>query len=428
MDADSVPGAGLADGHLRPSPRGCPPVTVCSVFGTRPEAIKLGPVIRQLEAAGGFRTVNVSSGQHADLLYPFARLFDIRIDHDLGVMEPGQTPAEVCARVLAALDPVLSRERPDLVVVQGDTTTALAGALAGYYRGIPVCHVEAGLRSGDSLSPFPEEAHRRLISRLATYHCAATPGNRRTLLAEGVPAEAIAVTGNPVVDALHAFAAAAEPGPALRRRLDASTGLKRLVVTLHRRESFGDRLAGYLHALRAFVERNADVALFLPVHPNPAVCGPTRSILAGVPRVHLLEPLPYPEMVALMAAAWLIASDSGGIQEEAPSLGKPLLVLRGNTERPEVLDVGVARLVGTDPDRLGTMLEEACADAGWVGRVGRTANPFGQGDSGRRIAQALAAWLGLSVPPPETGGRAGGNRHVTPIHSSPGSAELRLPG
>jgi UDP-N-acetylglucosamine 2-epimerase (non-hydrolysing) len=368
--------------------------TVLTLFGTRPEVIKLAPVVWQLESRPDlFRTVNVTSAQHTDLLYPFTRLLDVRIDHDLHVMEAHQTPTTICAKVLTGLDRVLDDEQPDAVLVQGDTSTALAGALAAFHRRIAVGHVEAGLRSGDAVSPFPEEMNRRLVTRLATWHFAATPQNRQTLLAEGVARERVFLTGNPVVDALRAILDQARPGAATRRALEATTGLRRVVLTTHRRESFGARLADNLRTLRRFVERHDDVALIFPVHPNPAVSRPAAALLGGHPRIHLLPALDYDEFLALLAEAWLIVSDSGGVQEEAPSLGKPLLILRDNTERPEVIEAGVARLVPGRPGRLALALRHAYRDDGWHARVATARNPFGRGDSGARIVDALARML-----------------------------------
>lgn len=368
---------------------------VLTLFGTRPEVIKLAPVIRALEEpARGFETVNVLSGQHDDLVRPFLRAFGIRVDHDLRVMETGQTPSLVCARVLASLDPVLERAVPDAVLVQGDTSTALAGALAGFHRRIPVGHVEAGLRSGDALSPHPEEMNRRLVSRLATWHFAATEHNRETLLGEGVDDRRIFVTGNPVVDAVRAIQRHLEPGPALAHVLAETSGLKRIVLTTHRRESFGDVITENLRVLRRFVEARPEFALVFPVHPNPAVVGAARSVLNGHPRVHLVNPLGYQDFIALLAVAWLIVSDSGGVQEEAPSLGRPLLVLRENTERPEAVRSGIARLVGGRPERLATLLGEAAQPGSWVEDAGRVENPFGRGDAGERIVLILSGLLG----------------------------------
>jgi UDP-N-acetylglucosamine 2-epimerase (non-hydrolysing) len=367
---------------------------VFCLFGTRPEIIKLAPVLHELESrADRFDVVRVASSQHMDLLHPFARHFGIRIDRDLEVMTGNQTPAEVASRVLSSLDPILSQQRPDLVLVQGDTTTAMAGALAGFFQQIPVGHVEAGLRSGNPMSPYPEEMNRALITRLASIHFAATQQNVETLLAEGVEAADIALTGNPVVDALNHCLAHDRPSTALADKLDEIDANRLLVLTTHRRESFGETMSGNLEVLRRFVETHEDVALAFPVHPNPAVSEPTHAILGSVPRVHLLEPLSYPDFIHLLSRAWLIVSDSGGVQEEAPTLGKALLVLRENTERPEAIDQGVARLLGGSPEVLASTLAELYEDDSWIRRVREIPNPFGRGDAGKRIADALESFL-----------------------------------
>src|SRR2546427_2965748 len=376
---------------------------VLTVFGTRPEVIKLAPIIEQLEVQPDvFRTVNVTSAQHTDLLYPFVRMFGIRVDHDLHIMEPNQTPNQVCARVLARLDLILDEERPDLILVQGDTTTAMAGALAGFHRRIPIGHVEAGLRSGNAYSPYPEEMNRRLITRLATYHFAATRRNRATLLSEGVPEDTVFVAGNPVVDSLHAMLERAGDSPVVARLLEATSGLKRIVLTTHRRESFGDVMAGNLGALRSFVAGHPDVALVFPVHPNPEVVGPATAILAGHPRIHLIPPLGYEDFIVLLSRAWLLVSDSGGVQEEAPTLGKPVLILRENTERPEAIEAGVARLRGGEAVRLGLMLEEADPGRRWIRHVGQGADSFREGGRRKRDPQIIARVLDESpvVPRP----------------------------
>ena len=368
--------------------------TILTLFGTRPEVIKLAPVIRALESRPElWRTLNVSSSQHTDLLYPFAKRLAVRIDRDLAVMTPRQTPNEILARVLSGLDPLLAAEQPDLLLVQGDTTTALAGALAAFHSGIPVGHVEAGLRSGDALSPFPEEMNRRLVTRLARFHFAATRTNVEALRAEGVPKNWIVMTGNPVVDSLNAIRRDHEPSPRLAESLAPLEGLRLIALTTHRRESFGSTMEGHLRVLRRFVERHEDLALVFPVHPNPAVRAAAEAALSGAPRVLRLDPLEYPDFIHLLSRAWLIVSDSGGVQEEAPSLGKPLLVLRENTERPEVLQCGVGRLVGNSPARLESLLEEALVDTGWFERARATPNPFGAGDSGPRIASAIERLL-----------------------------------
>lgn len=371
--------------------------TVLTLFGTRPEVIKLAPIIRELERMPGLRTVNVTTAQHTDLLYPLVQLFRIRIDGDLHVMRPNQTPNLVCARVLTALDEVLSGVKPDVIVVQGDTTTALGGALAAFHHKIPVAHVEAGLRSGRSDSPFPEEMNRRLITKLATWHFAATTYNRETLLEEGVSEETIFLTGNPVVDALHGVLKRDRCcSDQLRHVLDKAVGLKLIVLTTHRRESFGETMSENLRVLREFVESYPDVGLIFPVHPNPSVLNPAKRLLSNSDRIHLVAPLDYEDFVFLLAHSWLIVSDSGGIQEEAPSLGKPVLILRENTERPEAIQSGVARLVGGRPEKLRVLLEEVYNDGAWTEYVRSSENPFGKGDAGQRIANIIADLLELN--------------------------------
>jgi UDP-N-acetylglucosamine 2-epimerase (non-hydrolysing) len=367
---------------------------VLTLFGTRPEVIKLAPILEQLERSHPFiTTINISSGQHQELLYPFIEMFGVRVDRELKRTGPTRTPDELCAWILQQLHPILDQERPDLMLVQGDTTTALAGALASVQHGIPLGHVEAGLRSGSLLSPFPEEMNRRLITRLSTYHFAATSGNRESLQEEGIPLPSIFLTGNPVVDAVQAILRGRSRSPRLKTLLQRTAGLKRIVLTTHRRESFGSALAENLKVLCRFAQKHDDVVLVFPVHPNPNVSVPANEICGGHLRVVLTEPLEYKDFIHLLSEAWLIVSDSGGVQEEAPSLGKPLLILRENTERTECIDAGIARLVGGRPEALSIMLEEAHRKGGWVESVSKVANPFGDGNSGRRIAACVAKLL-----------------------------------
>ncbi len=366
---------------------------ILTLFGTRPEIIKLAPVIRALEENPDLSTVNVSSSQHTDLLRPFTRTFGVRIDHDLEVMRENQTPDEVCSRVLSSLTPVLQDARPDMVLVQGDTTTAMAGALCAFHHRIPVGHVEAGLRSGDLLSPFPEEMNRRLVSQLATYHFAPTEHNRQTLLTEGVSDASIFVTGNPVVDSLRGILESPH-SDALRKTLEKTSGYRRLVLTTHRRESLGEVMCANLAVLRHFVEARDDIALIFPVHPNPSVVEAARKVLSDHPRIHLINPLDYADFIHLLSKAWLIVSDSGGVQEEAPTLGKPVLVIRENTERPEAVEAGFSRLVGGNPQTLADMLEEADFEDSWITSLSAAENPYGRGDSGQQIATIVAELLG----------------------------------
>ncbi len=358
------------------------------LFGTRPEAIKLAPVVHELKKKS-FQTIVVSSSQHKELLKPFLKLLNIDIDFDLRVMTKNQTPNEVCSRVLAKLDKILASEQPDLILVQGDTTTTLAGALAGFNRKIPIGHIEAGLRSGNLNSPFPEEMNRRLVSNIAAFHFAATEKNRRNLLAEDIPSEKIFVSGNPVVDSLRYILKNLKPSKKIEEVIEQTEGKKRILLTTHRRESFGETMSGNLKVLRDFVVKRKDVCLIFPVHPNPNVKAVTESILADIENIHLLEPLNYVDFIALMKNAWLIVSDSGGVQEEAPSLGKPLLVLRENTERPEAIRAGVAKLVGGDPHKLKLMLEENYVVETWIKSVKEVSNPFGDGKAAKRIVKII---------------------------------------
>ena len=361
---------------------------VLVLFGTRPEVIKLAPVIHELRKKF-FQTIVVSSSQHKQLLVPFLKALEVDVDFDLGVMKRNQTPADVCSRILSKLDKILSSEKPDLILVQGDTTTTLAGALAGFYRRIPVGHVEAGLRSGNLMSPFPEEMNRRVVSQIASFHFAATEKNRRNLLAEDVASDKIFVTGNPVVDAMKKMLKQMAPGEKIEQLIKSTEGKKRLLVTTHRRESFGPVMTANLRILRDFVDRHENVCMFFPVHPNPNVKAAAKEILGKCPRIFLIEPLDYGDFLALMKSAWLIVSDSGGVQEEAPSLGKPLLVLRENTERPEAIRAGVSKLIGNNPGALKRLLEENYSVETWIKSVKEVANPFGDGRSAARIVRVI---------------------------------------
>lgn len=363
-----------------------PPRKIFVLFGTRPEAIKLAPVINELKNHSAFQTIVVSSSQHTDLLAPFLQIFNLETDYDLRVMTANQTPTEVCAKILSALDQILEREKPDIILVQGDTTTAFAGAFAAFNRKIKIGHVEAGLRSGNVLSPFPEELNRRLISQVATFHFAATDKNRENLLSENVSGKQIFVTGNTVVDALHFILENKQPSRKIEELIESTNGLKRILLTTHRRESFGEAMSENLQTLREFVENNSDVCLIFPVHPNPNVRAVTEEILASRERIFLLEPLDYIDFIALLKNAWLITSDSGGVQEEAPSLGKPLLILRANTERPEAIEAGIAKLVG---DNLKELLRGNYRNETWINSVKEIDNPFGDGKAAKRIVEVL---------------------------------------
>ncbi len=361
------------------------------VFGTRPEAIKLAPVMWALRRrASQWRCVNVNTSQHEDLLRPILHELRFPVHHDLQVMRAGQSPNDVLAKVLAELAPVVQAQRPDVLVVQGDTTTALAGALAGFHAGVPVAHVEAGLRvQAGATAPFPEEMNRRLVSQLASLHFAATRKHANALHGEGVAPDRVWVTGNPVVDALRWISRCAQPSSELRALLAALQGQRLVLLTTHRRENHGAVMQGHLQAVAQFVREHADVSVLFPVHPNPAVRRMAMQALGGQERVHLLKPLGYADFIHLLSQVWLVASDSGGIQEEAPSLCKPLLILRDCTERPEVLECGVGRLAGLHGPQLLQQLRQAYRDPSWEASVREVRNPFGDGSAGERVGKAL---------------------------------------
>jgi UDP-N-acetylglucosamine 2-epimerase (non-hydrolysing) len=353
------------------------------VFGTRPEAIKLAPVIR---AVGESARIAVTA-QHRGMLDQVLEAFSIRPHHDLDLMRPGQSLFESTSRILAALEPVLEAERPDFVVVQGDTTTALCGALAGFYKNIPVAHVEAGLRTGDLRQPFPEEMNRVLVSRLATLHFAPTETSKQNLIREGVNQSKIFVTGNTAIDSVLYVRDEIERGT-FKPAIPSLNPQKRLIlVTAHRRESFGPGFDSMCRALKRLADR-PDVEVIYPVHPNPNVQDPVNRHLAGS-SVQLIQPLGYIEFVALMARAYVILTDSGGIQEEAPSLGKPVLVMREKTERPEAVEAGTSVLVGTDEDRIVRETENLLDDAAEYEKRSRVHNPYGDGHASERIRDIL---------------------------------------
>lgn len=370
---------------------------VMVIVGTRPELIKVAPVVRQLAAHGTVRVTIVSTAQQADLLPAFLGLLGAKVDYDLGVMSAGQSLNELLSKTIAALDPVIAEVEPALILVQGDTTTALAGALAGRMRSVSVAHIEAGLRTGNPANPFPEETNRRLISHIASLHCAPTRRNRDELLLEGIAARDIVVTGNPVVSSLHSALEKPCTCPGLDALLGRLQGLKPIVLTTHRRESFGATLERNLRTLRDFILEHPDTALVAPVHLNPNVKEAIERVLSDSERIFLIEPLDYPCFLRLLQTAWLIVSDSGGVQEEVASLGKPLLVLRSTTERPEAIEAGVARLAGEWPGQLGELLDDREALSQWVDSVEPVANPFGDTQSPARIAQAVAEFLSSRV-------------------------------
>jgi len=363
---------------------------VMFVFGTRPEAIKLAPVIREFQKhPQQFGVVIVVTAQHREMLDQVLELFELHPDYDLDVMRPGQSPIEVTARVLTGLKPVLSKEQPELVVVQGDTATVMASALAAFFFRIPVAHVEAGLRTHDKYQPFPEEMSRRLVSHLAEWHFAPTDVARQNLLHEGIPNDRIIVTGNTVIDALKATVRedCRFQHPVLSQ-LDFGER-KVVLVTAHRRENWGEPMRNICQAIRRIVTAEPCAEVVFSVHLNPEVQRTVRAELSGLERVHLLEPLAYEPFVQLMARCYLILTDSGGIQEEAPSLGKPVLVLREVTERPEGVAAGTLQLVGTDTTRIADAALSLLRDEVAYARMARAKNPYGDGHASQRIVAAL---------------------------------------
>ncbi len=365
------------------------------IFGTRPEAIKLCPVIRSLrEHPSRFHVKVCVTAQHRAMLDQVLEVFDVHPDHDLDLMLPGQTLFQSTSRILAGLERVLADERPDMAIVQGDTTTTFCGALAAFYLHIPVSHVEAGLRTGDLRQPFPEEMNRVLTSHLASLHFAATEQAAENLRHEGVAPRAITVTGNTGIDAVLYVRDGLEQGRLRGREwteLDASKKL--IVVTAHRRESFGPGFERICRALAEIANRG-DVQVVYPVHPNPNVQDPVQRYLAAHPNIRLIEPMSYVPFVDLMRRAYLLITDSGGIQEEGPSLGKPILVLREKTERPEAVLAGTVKLVGTDQATIVREATRLLEDTEVYEAMERVHNPYGDGKASPRIAGVIHSFLG----------------------------------
>ncbi|MBE9937858.1 UDP-N-acetylglucosamine 2-epimerase (non-hydrolyzing) [Cellulosimicrobium cellulans] len=364
-----------------------------TVYGTRPEAIKVAPVIKALEGSPDFESVTVVTGQHREMLDQVNELFGIVPDHDLDIMSHGQTLAQIFARVMEGLDPILEKEKPAAVIVQGDTSTSTAAALAAFYRQIPVAHLEAGLRSGNIASPFPEEANRKLTTQIAALHLAPTETSRTNLLAEGVDDASIVVTGNTVIDALLTTVDKQVPFTDPRLEALAASGRRILLVTTHRRENWGGAMEGVGRALARIARQFPDVEIVLPAHRNPIVRDAILPQLSDTANVTVTEPLPYGEFARIMELSSLILSDSGGIQEEAPSLGKTVLVMRTNTERPEAIATGAVKLIGTDESRVATESMAILANRKTASNP-RTRNPFGDGNSASRIIATLRDHLG----------------------------------
>lgn len=373
---------------------------IAVIFGTRPEAIKLAPVILALKRHPSFDCRVCVTAQHREMLDQVLDIFSIRPDEDLDLMQPGQTLGGLTSRAVAALDAYLSKEKPDLVLVQGDTTTVFSAALAAFYHKIPIGHVEAGLRTGNMHSPWPEEANRVLTTRLATLHFAPTDTSRENLVREGVSPATIYVTGNTVIDALFlALEKVKESPPSIpgldRDAIQSWNGAPLVLITGHRRESFGSGFESICRAIAELARRFPTTQFIYPVHLNPNVREPVDRILGSMEagNIHLIQPLPYLPFVSLMHRATLILTDSGGIQEEAPSLGKPVLVMRDNTERPEAVTAGTVRLVGADFERIVTETTLLLGDRACYEAMARAHNPYGDGKATERILSACIGFL-----------------------------------
>ncbi len=366
---------------------------VMTVYGTRPEAIKLAPVIKALEARQGLDLVTVVTGQHREMLDQVNAIFGIVPDHDLDVFSHGQGLNSLMARVLERLDPVLEKEAPDALLVQGDTSTVAAAAMAAFNRRIKVIHLEAGLRSGDILSPFPEEANRKVTTQVATLHLAPTSTSKNNLLRESLPESTIAVTGNTVIDAL--LEAVEQQVPFTDARLAGAleSGGRILLVTSHRRENWDGAMERVGQAVRRLARTYPNVTVVLPAHRNPVVRAALLPPLADLTNVIVTEPLPYGEFTRVMAAATVILTDSGGVQEEAPSLGKPVLVMRENTERPEAVDAGTVRLIGTDESRIVSEVSNLLDDERAYREMANAVNPYGDGRAAERAVAAIESLL-----------------------------------
>lgn len=389
-------------------------VCILSVFGTRPEAIKMSPVVRELgKYQGRIKSVVCVTAQHREMLDQVLDCFGIRPDIDLDLMKGNQSPASLTGYAISALTEVLQRVQPDFVLVQGDTTTAMVAALASFYQKIPIGHIEAGLRTRNRYSPFPEEINRRLISVLANYHFAPTRTAAEALRSEGISDEHIFITGNTVIDAL-LWVVNQPPSVAARdllRRLgigvvgkphgsgipgqsaSCTDGLRTILVTAHRRENFGQPFESICLALREIVQRNSDVQIIYPVHMNPNVREPVHRILRGHKRLHIVEPLLYESFAHLMKHVYLIITDSGGIQEEAPALGKPVLVLRSETERPEAVEAGTVKVIGTGVEDIVREIQDLLSDVNTYRRMAQSINPYGDGHSAERIVSILLSGL-----------------------------------
>jgi UDP-N-acetylglucosamine 2-epimerase (non-hydrolysing) len=376
---------------------------VLLVYGTRPEAIKVSPVVKELARHGALRPVVAVTGQHREMLDQLNRVFGIEPDFDLNIISPGQTLFGITVKALTGLEQIVRDVDPAALVVQGDTTTAFAAALAGFYQQVPVVHLEAGLRTSNRYNPFPEEMNRRLASQLADVHLAPTSEAKANLLAEDVPAERITITGNTVIDALYEVTSQvrAVHDPQFGRFLEEAGDRKVLLVTSHRRESWGDPMRSTAAAVAELARLFPELRVLLPAHRNPIVRDAIVPFLEGLSNVTVTEPLEYPDFCRALQRSTVVLTDSGGVQEEAPSLGKPVLVLRDTTERPEAVRAGVAKLVGTDQARIVAEVSQLLTDRIAYDAMAQHRNPYGDGLAARRSVEAIAAFLGLGPRPEE---------------------------
>lgn len=370
------------------------------VFGTRPEAIKMAPLVKAVEAAEDLEPLVVVTAQHREMLDQVLQLFDVKPSYDLNLMKPGQSLTDITAGVLRGIERIVIKEKPDLVLVHGDTTTTFAGALASFYQQVPIGHVEAGLRSGNMYSPFPEEANRRLTGALTSIHLAPTPKARENLLREGIDPSIIYTTGNTVIDALmmtikddYTF------DDTLEKTLDVPG--RKVLLTTHRRENLGQPMVQIFRAIRKLHERFPDVHFYFPVHLNPKVRALAKEALSDQERVHMFDPLDYAPFANLINRMDLVLTDSGGLQEEAPAIGKPVLVLRDNTERPEAVEAGTVRLVGADTQLIYDTVETLFTDDAEYARMEHAVNPYGDGKACERIVAAIKHYLGLTDERPQ---------------------------
>ncbi len=374
-------------------------ITVMTVFGTRPEAIKMAPLHNALRQTKSIRALCAVTAQHRDMLDSVLSIFGMRPDFDLDIMEPGQSLSTITTKALLGMETLLKRERPDLILVHGDTSTTFAGALAAFYHQVKVGHVEAGLRTFDKYAPYPEEINRKLVGSIADLHFCPTARNQDNLAREGIT-RGVYVTGNTVIDALRETVR-----PDYAFHTEALRGIpfdsaRVLLVTAHRRENYGEGLGNIFHSLRILLEQYGDLHVVLPVHPSPAVRESAYGILGQVPRAHLIDPLPVDDMHNLMSRAHLILTDSGGLQEEAPALGRPVLVLRRETERPEAVEAGTVRVAGVETADIVAMTRELLDHPAVYERMAKAVNPYGDGHACARIVQAILYEFGLAADKP----------------------------